>query len=220
MAETQTTIQTPSGQVTAAVRTYFATPLALIDLPGAEALNRTLKAVIVARMEISPGVEHSNLGGWQSSWDFTEWSGDAGRKLIDAGRALADNLTCDRAGQQVDVDWRVNAWANVNRAGNANEFHTHPGSYWSGCYYVDDGGIGDNPELGGEFELQDPRGVAPAMYAPLLAFKSEGGLSVGVGELVRPQAGRMILFPSWLSHGVRPYSGTGTRISIAFNLSL
>jgi hypothetical protein len=30
----------------------------------------------------------------------------------------------------------------------------------------------------------------------------------------------MVLFPAWLVHAVRPYSGPGKRISIAFNLSV
>jgi hypothetical protein len=29
-----------------------------------------------------------------------------------------------------------------------------------------------------------------------------------------------VVFPSWLSHGVRPYRGTHERISIAINFSL
>jgi hypothetical protein len=29
-----------------------------------------------------------------------------------------------------------------------------------------------------------------------------------------------VVFPSWLSHGVRPYRGTRERISIAINFSL
>ncbi|MEZ5648896.1 MAG: putative 2OG-Fe(II) oxygenase [Alphaproteobacteria bacterium] len=38
--------------------------------------------------------------------------------------------------------------------------------------------------------------------------------------MLSPHAGMMVLFPSWLVHAVRPYRGTHTRISIAFNLSL
>jgi len=30
----------------------------------------------------------------------------------------------------------------------------------------------------------------------------------------------LVAFPSWLQHAVRPYRGTGTRISIAINLSV
>ena len=110
--------------------------------------------------------------------------------------------------------------AGATAVGQSNEFHTHPGSYWSGTYYVDDGGIGADQSLGGEFEIQDPRGVGPAMYAPRLAFNFPGGLAVGASETLSPRAGMMIMFPSWLSHAVRPYRGSRQRISVAFNLSL
>ncbi|MGE3652413.1 MAG: putative 2OG-Fe(II) oxygenase, partial [Reyranellaceae bacterium] len=92
--------------------------------------------------------------------------------------------------------------------------------FWSGVYYVDDGGIAADPALGGELEFMDPRGAAPAMYAPQLAFGTPGGLSGGACESIPPRAGRLVMFPSWLLHGVRPYRGTAERISIAFNLSV
>jgi uncharacterized protein (TIGR02466 family) len=43
---------------------------------------------------------------------------------------------------------------------------------------------------------------------------------VGANETVLPKAGRLVMFPAWLLHQVRPYRGTAERISIAFNLSL
>ena len=70
-----------------------------------------------------------------------------------------------------------------------------------------------------ELEFMDPRGPGPAMYAPHLAFGS-AGLSVGANETIRPKAGRLVMFPAWLLHQVRPYRGKAERISIAFNLSL
>lgn len=202
------------------VRGCFSTPVATLELPGGGALNAELRAVILARAAATPGARHSNLGGWQSSWDFDQWGGAAGRTVLAAAIEVADRLTSDRSGKPVPVEWKYNAWANVNRAGHANEFHTHPGAFWSATYYVDDGGIDADPSLGGEFEMQDPRGVAPAMYAPLLAFALPGGQSAGAAELIRPKAGMMIVFPAWLSHGVRPYAGKAARISVALNLSL
>lgn len=210
----------PGAEIQAELRSYFTTPVALLDLPGADNINAMLSAAALARESASAGVQHSNLGGWQSDWDFAQWGGQAGEAVLDAAGKLALRLTSDRAGNPVDVAWKINAWVNVNRASHGNEFHTHPGAFWSATYYVDDGGIGADPSLGGEFEIQDPRGVAPAMYAPLLAFATPDGLSVGASELIPPCAGRLMMFPSWLSHGVRPYRGSGTRISIAMNLSV
>ena len=208
------------ARVQAEIRSYFATPVVIATLPDAAELNGNLKEIILARERQDQGVHHSNLGGWQSSWDFEASGGRPGRRLLDAARELATRMTSDRAGKPVRVVWKTNAWANVNRRDHGNEFHTHPGAYWSGTYYVDDGGIGDDPALGGEFEMQDPRGVAPAMYAPLLGFAVPGGQSAGASELIRPKSGQMVLFPFWLLHAVRPYRGERERISVAFNLSL
>lgn len=202
------------------VRTYFATPVVVTELADSGTLNRELAKTIEEKARQDQGVQHSNLGGWQSHWDLAEWGGPAARTVLDAAQGIATRLTSDREGKPVRIKWKMNAWANVNRAGHGNEFHTHPGSYWSGTYYVADGGIADNPELGGAFEIQDPRGVAPAMYAPLLSFAMPGGQSVGASELIIPKAGMLVLFPSWLSHAVRPYYGDKARISIALNLSL
>lgn len=201
------------------VRSLFATPVAIAQLPAPDTLNDALRAAILARAESHPSTEHSNLGGWQSSWDFPEWGGEAAAHLLAFVRQFADAMTVDRTGRPAPQKWRMNAWANVNRSGHGNEFHTHPGCVWSAVYYVDDGGAGEDPSLGGQFEVQDPRGVAPAMYRPEIVPKVPGGAAFGASEIIAPVPGAVLMFPSWLSHAVRPYTGSGTRISIAINLS-
>jgi uncharacterized protein (TIGR02466 family) len=198
----------------------FSTPVVLFDVPDAVTLNAELRKAIEQRQKSDAGTQHSNLGGWQSSWDMDRWGGAAAIKLLALARNAANRVTSDRQGKQVATAWRANMWANVNKAGHGNEFHSHPGSFWSGVYYVDDGGVGADPGLGGELEFMDPRGPGPAMYAPHLAFAVPGGLSVGANETVPPRTGRMVLFPAWVLHQVRPYRGNAERISIAFNLSL
>ena len=206
--------------MTSEIVPLFSTPVVISDLPEAPALNVELRKVIAERQQAHPGIQHSNLGGWQSTWDMDRWGGAAAIKLLAHGRNLANRSTIDREGKPVAVAWRANMWANVNRSGHGNEFHSHPGSFWSAVYYVDDGGIATDPSLGGELEFMDPRGPGPARYAPHLAFAMPGGRSVGANEVVHPQSGRLVMFPAWLLHQVRPYRGNAERISIAFNLSL
>lgn len=198
----------------------FATPVLVVDVPDAAALNAELRRVIAERQAQHPGTQHSNLGGWQSSWDMDRWGGAAAIKLLAIGRNTANRITTDRDGKPAAATWRANMWANINKSGHGNEFHAHPGSFWSGVYYVDDGGIAADASLGGELEFMDPRGPGPAMYAPHLAFAMPGGLSVGANETVMPKSGRLVMFPAWLLHQVRPYRGGAERVSIAFNLSL
>lgn len=201
------------------IEPLFATPVAFAPLPNAEAVNTALRRTILERAETHPSTAHSNLGGWQSSWDLPEWGGEEATFLLSFARQLADKFTADRTGKPAPQDWRMNAWANINRNGHGNEFHTHPGCMWSAVYYVDDGGAAEDPSLGGEFEIQDPRGVAPAMYRPEIVPAVPGGASMGASEMINPVAGTVMMFPSWVSHAVRPYTGAGTRISIAINLS-
>jgi len=197
----------------------FATPVVLVDVADSAALNSELRRTIMAREQSHPGTEHSNLGGWQSEWDMDRWGGAGAIKLLAIARNTANKVTTNRQGQSVSVTWKANMWANINRTGHGNEFHSHPGSFWSAVYYVDDGGIDADPALGGELEFMDPRGPGPAMYAPHLAFGS-AGLSVGANETIVPRTGRLVMFPAWVLHQVRPYRGKAERISIALNLSL
>lgn len=206
----------------------FATPIVIYDVPDAPALNVELRRAIEQREQSHPSTHHSNLGGWQSTWDMDRWGGAPAVKLLAIVRNVANRVTTDRKGAAGNgphpgyfaVTWHGNMWANVNRAGHANEYHSHPGAFWSGVYYVDDGGISADPSLGGELEFMDPRGPLPAMNAPHLGYAMPGGLTAGATEKIQPKPGRMVLFPAWMMHQVRPYLGAEVRISIAFNLSL
>ncbi len=140
--------------------------------------------------------------------------------ILDLAKEMASRPSADRNGNPVRPDWSVMAWANVNGPGDGNICHYHSGAFWSGAYYVDDGGCATDHSLGGEFEMLDPRGAAPGKYAPTLKFAGEDGQSVGAAETIRPQPGLLFLFPSWLFHQFRTHRGDRLHISIAFNLSL
>jgi uncharacterized protein (TIGR02466 family) len=103
------------------------------------------------------------------------------------------------------------------RKHHSSRAHCHPAAFWSGVYWVDDGGAADG-RLGGQFEISDPRGVAPLMHAPYLRFAFKD--CWGEGQVLCPKAGMMILFPAWLVHAVTPHMGDQVRISVAFNFSL
>lgn len=203
-----------------AVRGLFATPVAAVQLPNPEARNAALRATILARRDVSRSVQASNAGGWHSERDLPSWGGTEATEILDLARQVATRMTADRNGQPIRPRWSMQAWANVNAPGDGNIAHYHPGAFWSGTYYVDDGGCADDPSLGGEFEMLDPRGATPGMYAPGLKFASEDGASAGSAETIRPRPGLLFLFPSWLFHQVRAYRGSALRISIAFNLGL
>ena len=76
-------------------------------------------------------------------------------------------------------------------------------------YYVDPGTGNPDQPLGGVLEFLDPRAGVEAITAP--------GDPYGDPFRVRPQAGLLVLFPSWLYHWVHPYAGQTPRIAISFN---
>ena len=199
----------------------FPTPLVTARLVGCEALNAALIPTILGRQAVERGVKVSNLDGWHSA-DFLPWCGPAGHAVLQAARQIVDRMTLAEEGDELvpaELAWRVSAWANVSIAGDGNRAHGHPGAFWSGIYWVDDGGAHADPGLGGMLELADPRGIMPEMSAPHLHFAVKDCLSAGRGEVLTPQAGTMILFPSWLIHSVTRFRGPRPRISVAFNFS-
>ena len=106
----------------------------------------------------------------------------------------------------------LSAWATVCRAGAYHAPHSHPDSAWSGVYYVDAGT--DSPEhpLSGMLELVDPRAGVDAVTAP--------GDPYGEPVRIRPDAGLLVIFPSWLYHWVHPYEGQTPRVAVSFNAAL
>lgn len=149
-----------------------------------------------------------------------EWGGDAARALASQAMTMADALTVDvKSPDASRYGWGAEMWANVSGKGHANQYHFHPGSYWSAVAYLDAGYAGsDDPALGGELQLLDPRMPAIRMAAPDLRLKEADGQTQPNEIAVRPRTGLIVLFPSWLQHGVRPFHGEGTRISVAINL--
>jgi uncharacterized protein (TIGR02466 family) len=211
-----------AGQIK--INKLFATPVASLQHPDFERLNAELRATILARETAHPSTDHSNEGGWQSTDDFSQWSGAAGAELLGFAQELANQLSAVNSPEhgliEAKLTWTCAAWANINRSGHGNGVHGHPGAYWSAVYWVDDGGRGEDASLGGELEFVDPRGVMPTMLYPALRMRIEGCLTAGFMSKMAPTAGTMVMFPSWLLHSVKPHRGDRARISIAFNFGL
>lgn len=204
----------------AETRYLFSTPF-VIDRMQSEEGIRVLRETIMAEKERdTDGVKISNIGGWHSNTKMIEWGGEAARALALKAMDMAD-ASMVNLGQAHgrDYGWSPEMWANVSTYGNANQYHTHPGAFWSAVAYIDDGYEGEaDPALGGELQLLDPRMPMVRMTALDLRLKESSGKAQNHEPMVRPYTGLMVMFPSWLQHSVRAFYGTGTRISIAINL--
>lgn len=198
----------------------FATPIILSDVPDHDALDDDLADAIRTQQQGSQGVDRSNLGGWHSTPDMTDWGGEPARRLAEfaAGEVSPHMVDIAAAGKR-QFDWGIDMWANVNAPGDANQLHCHPGAFWSGVYYVDAGGA-DREGNGGELVLEDPRYPMAYSTVPDLVLRAADKKAMRSQHAIRPATGRLVLFPSWLRHSVRPHRGDRARISVALNLSL
>jgi uncharacterized protein (TIGR02466 family) len=191
----------------------FPTLIGQLRVPDPEVMNGELQALILAEEVEYSSIGHSNIGGWHSRPDFLNkpdpavssfkaWLTWALRRIIDA--------TAGSNAFQGTVS--ASAWATICRAGAYHAPHSHPDSAWSGVYYVDPGSDTPDRPLSGVLEFLDPRSGVDAVTAP--------GDPYGEPFRVRPQAGLLVIFPSWLYHWVHPYSGQIPRIAVSFNASL
>ena len=198
----------------------FTTPILKASPPNADDLSRALLEVIAAHRKTHAGIDRSNLGGWHSDTDMANWGGDASRELANFAVNTVSPHMADvtKAGKR-QFGWQVEMWANVNGPGHANQMHCHPASFWSGVYYPDPGGS-EIEGNGGELLLEDPRYPMAYMMMPDLLLRDAHSEPMYSQVAIRPVAGRIVLFPSWLRHSVRPHGGDRERVSIALNLAL
>ncbi len=99
-------------------------------------------------------------------------------------------------------------WVNVLPEGGSHTGHIHTNSVISGTYYV------KVPDGAGPIVFEDPR-LASMMAAPPRKKNCSPDLQTHVS--VKPQAGAVLLWESWLRHEVPLNRAAGERISISFN---
>ena len=192
---------------------FFSVPIFYFDLDNSNEINLKLKNLIFDWKDKDKGVERSNVLGWHSKDDmhtknyfnfFTDEINNIQSEI---------HLTEEYAN---NTELRVeNMWANINHKYSYNRFHTHPGSLWSGVYYVQ-----SPPNCGSIlFKLVDRD-----LYGTPTYEKDNIDRQTHQWQTIeyKPIEGRVIFFPSWLGHEVEQNltdveGENGNRISISFN---
>lgn len=186
----------------------FATPVFWHVCRDVELLNAELGERILAEESRGASQVKSNQGGWQSPTDVFGWGGEAVAQLKRIATKAVEAATARLPlPSPMRLEIRLSSWAAVNRRGHYNTAHVHPMATWSGIYYVDPG---DEPadSTGGSLEFLHPVTAAAMTFFPGLLPSA---------RVVRPEAGMVIVFPSYLQHAVRLYHGERPRICVPFN---
>jgi uncharacterized protein (TIGR02466 family) len=99
-------------------------------------------------------------------------------------------------------------WINIMPSQVTHTMHIHPLSVISGTYYV------QTPKDCSSIKFEDPR-LSSFMASP--PRKANAKLQNQRYFSLKPTAGNLVLFESWLRHEVPPNSAQEKRISISFN---
>jgi len=116
---------------------------------------------------------------------------------------FARELQFERARLKLD-----SLWVNVMDKGAVHTPHIHPHSVISGTYYV------TAPPGSGAIRFEDPR-LPMMMAAPPKKPNARPENRTFVD--MAPKPGMLLLWESWLRHGVEPNGARGRRISVSFN---
>jgi uncharacterized protein (TIGR02466 family) len=187
-------------------RSLFITNIHQFANPNAERDNDNWRKAIYELRERDKGRVGSNHLGWQSTVPLRTVP-----KLTSLARFIMNCL--DEVGRDEGValdrfGFVVDGWANINGQGALNNFHNHPNTLLSGCYYI------DTPANGGDIVFRDPRELAYVFQPPY----ATGPRAPVTG--ITPEPGMLIIFPAWLVHAVGSNMATTDRMSVAFNANV
>jgi uncharacterized protein (TIGR02466 family) len=127
------------------------------------------------------------------------------RAIARQAASFARELQFDLGGRKLKLD---SLWINVMKKGAVHTPHIHPHSAISGTYYV------TAPPGSGAIRFEDPRlGLMMATPPRKKNARPENRSFVDV----TPKPGLLLLWESWLRHGVELNAARGPRISVSFN---
>ncbi|MEX0740845.1 MAG: TIGR02466 family protein [Pseudohongiella sp.] len=152
------------------------------------------------------GVANSNVNGWQSPnilQNLPEFE-DINRRILQVCQRIGESQ-----GFKPGTRYRHQAWVNISPPGAFNSVHYHANCHFSGVYYVSL----QAPDCGSIY-FRDPR-VASRM----LTYPVDQATDFTTSEVrMRPEEGRLYVFPGWLEHGVEINHSDSDRVSISFNV--
>jgi uncharacterized protein (TIGR02466 family) len=193
--------------------TLFATKLYRAQLAARRnhELEKTCLAIAAEDRAGRRWAKDHGYGGYTSYASLNDLTARA-TVFAELERDIAKHVAAFARDAQFDLDGRKlkldSLWINVMKKGGVHAPHIHPHSVVSGTYYV------TTPDAAGAIRFEDPR-LPMLMAAP--PKKPNARRENQVFADVTPKPGMLLLWESWLRHGVQPNAAKTPRISISFN---
>lgn len=210
----------------APLHALWATPLGVHRWEDAEASNPVLARALGALAALQGG----GATGFHASDDdllqrialpefhaLVRWIVDRLRDTV----AAANQGAWPEAAPALRIALR-GVWFQSSNRGRHHDVHTHGNCSWSGVYVVQ---VDPAERRQAHPVLRAANGIT-RFYGP--HFQQLGGAHADFGNAylqaahadVAPQAGQLVVFPSWLAHQALPYDGEADRIIVSFNASV
>ena len=153
------------------------------------------------------GVSISNHGGWQSP-DFSVNNED------DVLHYFIINCLAGFPVINESFNIKVDAWININKTGNYNIKHNHPGVDLAGVLWI------KCPKDCGVIVFDSPTGFQShnEINSYNDNFKNQNNLFHSYQ--FDPTEGKILIFPAHLNHHVKENNSKEDRISVSFNIRL
>jgi cytochrome c-type biogenesis protein CcmH/NrfG len=182
------------------------------QLPSLEALAERLRSLHLATHQ---PLEQSVRGGTQTDGTLLSRIEPEIRTLrtaiVDAVRAHLDQLPptdkahphlCHRRDRKIRFS---GSWSVRLTGGGRHANHVHPAGWFSSAFYV-------------TLPPKDQSEAGTAGWLTLGEPQEEMGLTLEPFRLVEPKPGQLVLFPSTMWHGTRPFAA-GERMTVAFDVA-
>jgi uncharacterized protein (TIGR02466 family) len=209
--------------------TWWPTPILVVEHRNTENLNRGLARIlyekekeIEAKGKATPvaGLDSGLTTHWMEynvlNWDYPECRQLRDMVLANLRTYINSFDNADDPGLQIAG---ISCWANILRHGQALRLHHHDPSFISAHYTVQSG-------YTAEAEPPTPDCGHTVYYRPGFQDRSQatgldGSTSPWDADWMlerKPSEGKLLFFPSYVRHEVRPHLGDRERISIAMDI--
>jgi uncharacterized protein (TIGR02466 family) len=158
----------------------------------------------------SKGRVYSNNGGWQSEdYSYKDLVNTPLQTVLDSILEKLNECMTE-LGSSSPIEFET-IWININKKNNSNFIHTHSGVL-SGSFYV------TVPDQSATIFFTREYDMEQWFYGSIGSQHNTEASSARIH--IGPIDKLLVVFPSWMPHGVNPNPSDKDRISISFNTQL